>query len=203
MKYGPKHILAQILSYALHPGIMPTLGALYVLYALPQTFTWESIIRITGVVFVGTYIGPLIAIYVLQLSGIISSVHLIRKQDRIYPYIAGAAMTLATGNYLGNHYVPFEITFSVYASAFVILLSTILIPFFKSSAHMAGLSGFLALYLAMNFRYAVGSVDQFLFIAALLGAMAWSRSYLNRHTPLELLSGTILGFGIIYILLVR
>jgi membrane-associated phospholipid phosphatase len=110
---------------------------------------------------------------------------------------------LATANYLAGRHLPIEISLSVYASAFVILISAILLPFWKSSAHLAGLSGFLALYIGMNAHYSTGNTTTLVTIVALIGLMAWSRLSLNRHTPRELLSGFFIGFTTLYVLLSR
>ena len=203
MRYSFKHILAQLLSYALHPGILPTIGALYVLFVHPEIFTLDSILRVGAIVFTGTYLIPMLVIYVLTLLGIIESVHLIKKQDRIYPYVVAAFSAILTSRILMNIGAPLEIIYSTLASAFILVASAILIPFFKSSAHMAGIAGFTALYLAMYEKYSVGSLHGMLVFLFLCGAVAWARTSLKRHTLRELLSGSVLGFLPLYILLSR
>lgn len=203
MRYSFKHILAQLLSYALHPGILPTAGGLYILFVHPDIFTLESIFRVCAIVFTGTYLIPILVIYLLTLFGIIESVHLIKKQDRIYPYVVAAFSAILTSRILMNMGAPLEIIYSTLASAFVLVASAILIPFFKSSAHMAGITGFTALYLAMYEKYGAGSFNGILLFIALCGAVAWARTSLKRHTLRELLSGALLGFLPLYILLSR
>ena len=203
MRYSFKHILAQLLSYALHPGILPTIGALYVLFVHPEIFTLDSILRVCAIVFTGTYLIPMLVIYVLTLLGIIESVHLIKKQDRIYPYVVAAFSAILTSRILMNIGAPIEIIYSTLASAFILVVSAILIPFFKSSAHMAGIAGFTALYLAMYEKYSVGSLHGMLVFLFLCGAVAWARTSLKRHTLRELLSGSVMGFLPLYILLSR
>jgi hypothetical protein len=102
-------IIAQILSYAFHPGIMPTFGTLLILWAVPESYSWSTITKITFLVFMGTYVGPFLGIVILRISGIISSVHLINREERIYPYLIGAASMIATGNHLEKSGVPIEI----------------------------------------------------------------------------------------------
>jgi len=94
-----------------------------------------------------------------------------------------------------------EIYLSVYGTAFVLIVSTILIPYFKSSAHMAGAAGFFALYLCLHQRYSIGRPEYLLLLLVVLGAVAWSRISLKRHTLQELLSGGLLGFFTVYALL--
>ena len=138
---GFKHSFSQFISYLFHPGIMPTVGALFVLWSVPETYSWTTIFKITSTVFVGTYASPLIAIVLFRVTKIISSVHLIEREDRIYPYITGAACAFATAAFLKKAMAPEEIYLTVYGTAFVLIVSTILIPYFKSSAHMAGATG--------------------------------------------------------------
>ena len=174
MRYSFKHILAQLLSYALHPGILPTVGAFYILFVHPDVFAIESIARVLFVVFTGTYLIPMLVIYILTVLGIIESVHLIKKQDRIYPYVVAAFSAILTSRILMNMGAPKEIIYSTLASAFVLVVSSVLIPFFKSSAHMAGIAGFTGLYLALFEKYNAGNLSTMLVLVGLCGAMALS-----------------------------
>ena len=199
--HGFKHGFSQFISYLFHPGIMPTVGALFVLWSVPETYSWSTIFKITSTVFVGTYASPLIAIVLFRATKIISSVHLIKREDRIYPYMTGAACAFATAAFLKKAMAPEEIYLSVYGTAFVLIVSTILIPYCKSSAHMAGATGFFALFLRLHQRYGLGGTDSLILLLLILSAVAWSRISLKRHTLQELLSGGLLGFSTVYTLL--
>ena len=201
MKHTPKYILAQLLSYGLHPGSLPTVGTLYIIYALPQIFNLESIVRMMSIVLVGTYIIPVIVIYIMTLLGIIESVHLINKKDRIYPYTITTLSALLTSRILTSMGAPVEIIYCSLGCAFILVVSAVLIPFFKSSAHLAGITGFAGLYLGMNEKYDSGEFKNMLIIILLCIALAWARIYLKRHTLKEVLTGSILGFGSIYLLI--
>jgi len=201
VKHTPKYILAQLLSYGLHPGSLPTVGTLYIIYALPQIFSLESIARMMSIVLVGTYIIPVIVIYIMTLLGIIESVHLINKKDRIYPYTITTMSALLTSRILTSMGAPVEIIYCSLGCAFILVVSAVLIPFFKSSAHLAGITGFAGLYLGMNEKYGSGEFKNMLIIILLCIALAWARIYLKRHTLKEVLTGSILGFGSIYLLI--
>jgi membrane-associated phospholipid phosphatase len=201
VKHTPKYILAQLLSYGLHPGSLPTVGTLYIIYALPQIFNLESIVRMMSIVLVGTYIIPVIVIYIMTLLGVIESVHLINKKDRIYPYTITTLSALLTSRILTSMGAPVEIIYCSLGCAFILVVSAVLIPFFKSSAHLAGITGFAGLYLGMNEKYGSGEFKNMLIIILLWIALAWARIYLKRHTLKEVLTGSILGFGSIYLLI--
>jgi membrane-associated phospholipid phosphatase len=201
VKHTPKYILAQLLSYGLHPGSLPTVGTLYIIYALPQIFSLESIVRMMSIVLVGTYIIPVIVIYIMTLLGVIESVHLINKKDRIYPYTITTLSALLTSRILTSMGAPVEIIYCSLGCAFILVVSAVLIPFFKSSAHLAGITGFAGLYLGMNEKYGSGEFKNMLIIILLCIALAWARIYLKRHTLKEVLTGSILGFGSIYLLI--
>lgn len=203
MPYSPKHIVAQLLSYIFHPGILPTIGTIYILFALPQLFNLNQVLVYVGTVFVGTYAIPLAIIYMCALLGIIENVHLIKKRDRLYPYTVAAISAFLTSKVLMSLNAPIEVVSSTYASIFVLTISTLLIPYFKSSAHMAGIAGLSGLYLGMFEKYEVGSLTGMLVLLGLSCAIAWARIALNRHSLRELLSGAILGFGSIYVLIAR
>ena len=196
-----RYYIAQFLSYTLHPGIMPTVGAILVLGFLPETFEWNFVIRVLLTVFLGTYVGPFLGIVILKVTGVISSVHLKEREERVYPYIIGAASMIATGNQLERSGIPIEITWSVYLSALVVIISTILLPFFKSSAHAAGVFALFALYICLHQRYGGGEIEHLFIGAIVLGALSWARLELKRHTLQELLSGALLVFVPMFLLL--
>lgn len=203
MQFSTKHAVAQLLSYTFHPGILPTVGSLFILYSLPELFGLQALLQWTGIVLVGSYLVPLLIIYLLSLLGVIENVHLIRKQDRIYPYTATIFSMLLTARILMRIGAPVELPLSTIGSAFVLTISTALIPFFKSSAHAAGCFGFLGMYVALHEKYAIGSLQGLLCVILVCIAVCWGRIALNRHTLIELLSGAIIGFGSLYILLSR
>lgn len=200
MNFSLKHITAQVISYLFHPGILPTIGVVYILFVVPQVIDISFVFRITGIVFLGTYVGPMFGTILLRWTGIISSIHLVKREERIYPYLTAAASMLATANFLARNEVPMEVTFSILASAVVVFASTIALPFFKSSAHMAGIAGFIALYLRLFEFYNQGSLLVVILLSSIAGAIAWARVYLKRHTLFELFSGSIIGFSALYLL---
>ena len=200
MNFSLKHITAQVISYLFHPGILPTIGVVYILFVVPQVIDISLVFRITGIVFLGTYVGPMFGTILLRWTGIISSIHLVKREERIYPYLTAAASMLATANFLARNEVPMEVTFSILASAVVVFASTIALPFFKSSAHMAGIAGFIALYLRLFEFYNQGSLLVVIVLSSIAGAIAWARVYLKRHTLFELFSGSIIGFSALYLL---
>ena len=200
MNFSLKHITAQVISYLFHPGILPTIGVVYILFVVPQVIDISFVFRITGIVFLGTYVGPMFGTILLRWTGIISSIHLVKREERIYPYLTAAASMLATANFLARNEVPMEVTFSILASAVVVFASTIALPFFKSSAHMAGIAGFIALYLRLFDFYNQGSLLVVIALSSIAGAVAWARVYLKRHTLFELFSGSIIGFSVLYLL---
>jgi len=148
-----RYYIAQFLSYTLHPGIMPTVGAILVLGFLPETFEWNFVIRVLLTVFLGTYVGPFLGIVILKVTGVISSVHLKEREERVYPYIIGAVFAL------------------------------------------------FALYICLHQRYGGGEIEHLFIGAIVLGALSWARLELKRHTLQELLSGALLGFVPMFLLL--
>lgn len=196
-----KHSFAQLLSYSFHPGILPTAGSLFILYRLPEVFGLIALLRWTVIILVGTYLVPLFIIYLLSLLGVIENVHLIRKQDRIYPYTASIFSMLLTARILMTNGAPVELPLSTIGSAFVLTASTALLPFFKSSAHAAGCFGFLGMYVALHEKYGNGNHTELTLLIFLCTGVCWARIALKRHTLRELLSGAVIGFSSLYILL--
>ena len=58
-----------------------------------------------------------------------------------------------------------------------------------------------ALFLILHNRYGTGNHVTLITFIALVGAVAWARIWLKRHTLLELLSGGLIGFFSLYLVL--
>ena len=85
------------ISYIFHPLLMPLLG-MYFLFELPTIpdsyFVFDALyffpdeykIRLYIVLGVLTFLAPLISLLIMRWNGMITSLHLEKREERVYPF---------------------------------------------------------------------------------------------------------------------
>ena len=201
--------LANLISYVFHPLLMAT-GLVAILYffapSVIQPISPESIVPILLMVFILTYIIPLISIGMLKITSSISSLKLSNRKERLMPfffvtiYYGLTAYLFANKVVLGRTLII--VFFAITAIIFVVAVVTI---FYKISAHSAGAWGVVGFMIGLYFKYP----DSYLYYPiigaiVLAGIINSSRLLLNEHSLTEIFWGSLLGvsvsFGSIYLL---
>ncbi|WP_242617547.1 phosphatase PAP2 family protein [Cecembia calidifontis] len=155
---------------------------------------------LVAMVFLTTFIIPLLSVVMMRLTKNIGSFHMHSKEERVFPFSMISLFYMIT-TYL--FYLKFRIDPALLLALVVITISVIILTsvtfFWKISAHMTGISGLVAIIFAIALKYP--SYDYLaLVIGSILaaGLVGSSRLYLNAHTPGEIFGGFILGFSICF-----
>ena len=191
------HILAMSLSGILHPLFMPTYGIIFFCVAfsrlqipLPVAY-W--LVACIGTFFMTALI-PLSLMIIRRLRGTISDISISNAPERtpIYLYTFICYVFWCYFLYKVIH-APFVSLIGVGAT---ITLAIILFVnhYWKISAHLAGIGGFLGGILAYTYNYTlplpIVTISIILFVALLL---MYARLYLGAHTPMQVVTGFLLG----------
>lgn len=203
--------LATLLSYVFHPVWFPSGLLIFYLACNPIAFGLSAPFEDMVLVFqtlITCLILPLVSIVVMQKVGLISSLHMEQRMERIGPYIAMLIFLL--WYYLNISQYGVAPIFRLYILGTLVSLSFLFMAnlFLKVSAHATGIAGvWLNLVIAWKkFDFSVlpfrlGSdffqlgLDFIVIITFLiLIIILLSRFYLRKHTIIELLGGLILGF---------
>ena len=193
-------ILARIFSNVLHPLLMATYGTILSIYfslllLYPNSLKWYLVI----VVAVCTLLLPSLIISILYLLKIISSVALVKRKERPIPYVLSILCYIFCCYLLWRLKMPMWFI-SFFIGATVALLTAFIITFWwKISAHMTGIGGFLAASFYIMSHFHIMSVYWFMLFVLLTGAVGSSRIYLGRHTLMQVLCGTANGFLWVYL----
>ncbi|UII21265.1 hypothetical protein [Fulvivirga ligni] len=158
----------------------------------------NSILPVAGIIFVLTYILPVISVLTLKLTKSISSLKMEIRRERLLPF-SFITMWYGLTAYFFISKPTLGISFMVMFVCMTItgLLVTVVTSFFKISAHTAGSAGFVGLLLVFHLKY----LDSMLFVPIMVafvlhGAVSSARLYLNSHSPLEVHLGSLLGFAV-------
>ena len=166
---------ARIVSIAAHPFVLSPLTAALA----SRSLRWTLVIAACTVV-------PILAVILWNLRrGVWSDFDVSRREQRsgLYwialPLFAGAAFLVPAPPWFSRVMLTLCVVLAVALAA---------TPLLKTSLHML-FGAFCAVMLWQAWPLSAA------IMAAVLVALAWSRWILGHHTPLEILTGSVLGFA--------
>ena len=191
-------LLAQIISFLLHPLLMPTwLFSLMMVYFPAAVLPTQAWLIIIILIFGMTFILPVLNLLFFEITGTIRSIYLPERQDRILPFIFISIV------YAGITAMIFwKMNFPMVFNLMLIitclsLLATVATFFFKISVHAIAGGGIAGMLLAMVIFATVGElIVPALIMLVLSGAVMSARLFLNAHDAREVGWGGVIGFMI-------
>ena len=190
--------LANLISYILHPLLMPTLLLLILLYFLPQALqpvSGKIALLIILLVFITTFIIPALSIIGLRSTMAISSVKMRKRTERVLPFTF-ITIFYALTTYLFHSKIEInDLILAIFIGATVIVaMLTVITLFFKISVHAAGAGCMLGFLMSIMLIFPEHNLMWTLIIIVLIvGTILSARLYLDVHTPVEVYSGFSLG----------
>lgn len=204
-------LLAHFVSIACHPLFMLTYMLLILLTVNPYLFGVNKLgdsSFLILMVFFSTVFIPGVAIIMMKLLGLIESIELKDRQERIGPYIiTGVFYLWMFRTLLDNPNIPIAFKIFVLGSTIALFAAFFVNLFSKVSMHTVGMGGLLAMVLITMFNYSHGvfwvnlpifkfqmSMTQLLMMVILLsGMVGTSRLFLKAHNSQEVYGGYMIG----------
>ena len=197
---------AQIISYIFHPLLMPSYGLL-LLFANRNVFTFmlpfQAKAAVLFIVFLNTSLLPAFIFYLMKRRGMLSSLRMENRTERVFPFIIAALFYFTTYFMLRKFQLPSLLYFMLFGSACLIVIALIVNFWWKISIHMLAIGGLtgaffsMAVFVPLNFFVTVS-------IAILAsGLTGFSRLKLNAHTPAQVYGGFVTGsFFMIFLFII-
>ena len=156
-------------------------------------------ILIYTTVVLHTVIMPLIAVFILQKTGSISSLKLNSLQERRIPYLFTAIMYFICYHTLQLYSIPSPIYTFILGAGIAIGITSALNFIFKISAHGVGIGGITGMIFSLGNLLQTEIIHFLVISIILIGIVGFSRLKLNAHSPIQFYSGVFLGFFCIYL----
>ncbi len=207
--------LAHVISILFHPLLMPTYMMALLLLVNPYLFGVNSISEEAGKmlllrIFISTFFIPGTAIVLLRLLGMIDSLEMRDKSERIGPYIiTGVFYLWIFYNFLNNSLIPTAYTTFLLGAVIALFVSFFLNIFRKISAHAVGMGGLAGMVIITMLLFSydtftlqapwIGAYELNMNIVLMLvlviaGLVGTSRLLLQAHEPVDLYGGYFVGF---------
>ena len=200
---GGAAVAAHIISDLFSPLLIPS-------YAMAAAL-WLTMLRYLplgvklwalGGIFALTCVGPALVIFTLMHMGKVSDASVSNRRQRPIPYCVAIMCYAGAAWFTASMQAPAWLSAFYISAAITSLLSLAITCRWKISAHTGAMAGLAAALFWMACHGLISSPMLWITLStAVLGAVAWSRLYLNHHTPLQTLAGALLSAATVYIAL--
>ncbi|MFH1119294.1 MAG: hypothetical protein V1775_05685 [Bacteroidota bacterium] len=187
---------ARIISWVLHPMLMPTYALLLILcqdaffvLMLPSKLK----LILTGLIVANTLLLPLIFIWMMQKRGIISNYQMPERSERTFPFATTALFYFATWFMMNNLGLPAVYYMFVLGGAILIVIALAVNLFWKISIHMIGIGGLTGGFTGLNYQMMISSTSLILILILLSGLVGFSRLKQQTHSQSQVYVGFIVG----------
>ncbi|MCC5946497.1 MAG: hypothetical protein JJT94_16320 [Bernardetiaceae bacterium] len=193
--------LAKIISYAIHPALMPTVSvAMVLVYVDFQRITVAPYAQVLILIFLVTFIVPVILFLLMLRTKLIRSLEMETKEERAIPFLFTTVFyTIIAYFFVSQPLLDFRISLVLSAIALSLCCVALLSLLYKVSVHAVGVGGLLGFLFAFQYLNPMHDLlNPTLFVLFLGGLVGSARLYLRVHSPHQVATGYLLGFTVCF-----
>lgn len=190
-------LCANWISWLLVPLMMPAYGIILIFsLSILKLAPFGTKLTFTLIIFGINFVVPMLLVLLLKKMGYIKDVGLNGRQERLIPYII--TIVCLGGSALFLHYkgAPLWVAMFYAGGALAAFINLIVNFRWKISAHAAGMAGIVAMLIQiMKEGFPVAGLTWWIAASILVaGLLGSARIWLGRHTLMQVLAGTLVGF---------
>ena len=188
---------ANILSWVFVPLLMPVYGILLIFSLSFLSYApFHTKLVFTLIVFGANFLVPMLLVLILKKMCMIDDIGLNGRKERLIPYIISIICLAGTGLFLYIKSAPVWVAMFYAGGALAALINLIVNFRWKISAHAAGIAGLVAMLIQVikEGPSAPGMVWWIAGAIVIAGLLGSSRIWLGRHTLMQVLAGSAVGF---------
>ena len=193
--------IEKVISYLFHPVLFPTISTLFFFILQPKYLPKEFSLKVLVVIFVSTYIIPILFLFILKKRKTIEDFHLKTISERILPIFFFTTISFLLAYRLLEIKVVNLLAYSFFAVSlamfFVLLLFGLKI---KTSLHTLAIGGLTGFVMVISFHYKIRLLLLIATLFILFGGIAFARLKLKAHTNKEIYLGYFIGMAAQFIM---
>ncbi len=165
-----------------------------------QPLKMDSLFQLLGIIFIVTFIIPVISISTLRFTNLISDFHLNDRNQRIIPFLFITCFYGITAYMFYSKLTVNNLVVTVFITITgLIFILTAITFFWKISVHGAASGGIIGIITVLGMQHPVQYFGVILAVVTLMGGLIfYSRLKLNAHTPAQVYAGALLGFTLCF-----
>lgn len=190
-------ICSNILSWVFVPLLMPVYGIILIFSLSFLSYApFHTKLVFTLIVFGANFIVPMLLVLLLKKLGLIDDIGLNGRRERLIPYIITIVCLAGTGLFLYLKMAPLWVAMFYAGGALAGLINLIVNFRWKISAHAAGIAGVVAMLIQVIKEGPSSEGMEWWIVGAIIiaGLLGSARIWLGRHTLLQVLAGSAVGF---------
>ncbi|WP_299015836.1 hypothetical protein [uncultured Polaribacter sp.] len=183
------------ISIIFHPIVVPTAGIMLYFLLIPTPFNSNEKLRLLGLIFIFTYLIPLVILIFFKRLKLIKSFNAKTIKERKIPVLIMIVVFYLLGKNIINSYFLIDIGILFYATSIALVVVYLLFSLqIKTSLHLLSLGCFTGFFLLIGSIY--NQQYYSIIIASLLlsGLLGNARLHLKAHTAIEVYLGYFIGF---------
>jgi len=189
------HFFLKIAAWLFHPLFIGVYGALFYFSVTPRFVQPEIVYGKLLVVFILTFLIPILFFFILRNLNWVQSVELHSVNERKAPLMILAVLLLLMLRVVFDFYSYPELYYYFLGMLFTVITAWILVLFkFKASLHMTGVSGLTMYAVALSIHFNINILMTIAFLLFACGWVASSRLHTKSHTSIELIIGFFIGW---------
>ncbi len=188
---------ANIISWIFVPLLMPVYGIMLIFSLSFLSYApFHTKLVFTLIVFAANFLVPMLLVLLLKKLGIINDIGLNGRKERLIPYIITIVCLGGTGLFLYLKMAPLWVSMFYAGGALAALINLIINFRWKISAHAAGIAGVVAMLIQVIKEGPSSEGMTWWIVGAIItaGLLGSARIWLGRHTLMQVLAGSAVGF---------
>jgi len=185
---------SKFISYFFHPINFPIIGAILFFLFIPKFIFKPQEYTILVVIFIGTYIFPIILVWLLKRSGIINSYHMVTIEERKFPTLLFISISLFIGYWLKKSSIVDILALMFFGYCLGLICTSLLLYFrLKISLHALAISGLIGFLICFSYYYKINLIPILAILFVLGGLVTSARLRLHAHQLNEVMWGSVIG----------
>lgn len=184
----------KLISTIVHPIVVPTVGVSLYFLTTTINFTTNQKLAVLSLIFVVTYVIPLLLMIVLKQLKMINSYKTETIKERKFPIAFMSILFYLLGNTIRNLSAIEDLSLLFYASSIALAITYFL--FYKKiklSIHLMSLGLFIGFFLVLSQEYSQSFLLLIIVAFLISGVLANARLVLKKHKQREVYVGFLLG----------
>ncbi len=184
----------KFISIILHPIVIPTIGVMLYFLLIANNISREIQFTVLSLVFIITYLIPLVVLFILKHLKIISNYKAAKISERKIPLAIMIGLFYMLGKSLHSIHNLRDLGLLFYATSLALLVTYFLFYLkFKASIHLLSFGIPIGFFLVLIDKYSQPFLLVIMILFILSGLLASSRLHLKAHSSKEIYVGFFIG----------
>lgn len=187
---------SKLISYFFHPINFPIIGTILFFLFIPEFIFKPQEYLIIAVIFIGTYIFPILLLWLLKRFEMIKSYHMVTIEERKFPLLLFISISFIIGHWLYKSAIVDLLSLFFFGYGLSLIgISLFLYLKIKVSLHTLAISGLIGFLIYFSYFYKINIITILATLFVLAGLVASARLKLRAHQLNEVLLGGAIGIA--------